>query len=468
MPKLGGYLFVFDEYNRSERLRQLIERYHKFSDAVSAEDWGSLREALCLLSFDGETLGYIAVVRGGGQGYSFKTGIEFSHVTEMEPVPVSQVEGLLGVHFRHHFVRMSQGLGRPVPEKTWNDIIRVVRELRPQVAGAMDTLVALLERRPETFSGHAYEVMSQEKDAVATALSLFGNSRRQEVLNWSSAPGTIPESFLAGLMADAPTEDDIIHHDAGVFGPLWNALKRDVRGAAIFERGEQSLWVFNANRKGLEHVLGVDLLYFHQAFSSYVLIQYKRMEKETESGEPLFRLTDNTSYSDELARMRAFRDQCPDNGDGGSIDAYRLNSEALFFKLCWHAEFEPFSRRLLPGYYVPLGLWDLYDGSDIIKGPQDGKRITLSTLKRYLSNTSFIQLVEDGWIGSRGDVTAAIDLLVGRVERDVDVVVAVSSPQNPLLYRQSLDYGGGSDFGDELDDALGGGTSLGSDEEPMW
>lgn len=457
MSKIGGFIFIFDEYKRRSEILEHLRRSKTFTDAVSVKDWGTIREAICLLSFDGDTFSHLAVAKGGRKFVTFKRVVEFSHIIELRQLSIADVEERLPKSLQHHFVRMSQGMGQPVPLPTWRNVMKTVKGLRPELAEVIARLEALVERGPESFTGNAYEILAQEKDAVATALSLFGNTRRTELVEWSPpTDDALPQSFLAGLMAEKPTEDDIIGHDAGVFGPLWTAVKKDVCGIAVFERGNDTLWVFNANRKKLEHSLGVDLLYFHQTFSSYALVQYKRMEKENEDGEPVFRITENTSYTDEIKRMRTCRDNHPDQGPGGSIDAYRLSPEAFFFRLCWSAEFEPFSRKLLPGYYVPLGLWDIYEASDSILGPKNGKRLTLSNMKRYLWNTDFVRLVENGWLGSRGDMTHAVDVLVGRVEVGVDVVVAVGQAGNPFQHRRlsryDFDWEDDEDFDEPTDD----------------
>jgi hypothetical protein len=45
-----------------------------------------------------------------------------------------------------------------------------------------------------------------------------------------------------------------------------------------FQQGPRKLTVINVNRSGVEHALGVDLVYYNHEFDSYVLVQYKRMK----------------------------------------------------------------------------------------------------------------------------------------------------------------------------------------------
>jgi hypothetical protein len=46
------------------------------------------------------------------------------------------------------------------------------------------------------------------------------------------------------------------------------------------------------------------------------------------------------------------------------------------------------------------------------RGPRGGVGLTYDNTSRHLSNTMFIELVRDGWIGSRGAATKQLQSLV--------------------------------------------------------
>lgn len=58
---------------------------------------------------------------------------------------------------------------------------------------------------------------------------------------------------------------------------------------------------------------------------------------------------------------------------------------------------------------------------ECVNGPRGGVRIGYDNVDRYFNNTSFTDLVRDGWVGSRG--------------------VAVATAQIATLVRRSLDTG---------------------------
>ncbi|MDQ2848497.1 MAG: hypothetical protein M3Y77_19620 [Actinomycetota bacterium] len=45
-------------------------------------------------------------------------------------------------------------------------------------------------------------------------------------------------------------------------------------------------------------------------------------------------------------------------------------------------------------------------------GPRGGKQLTYDNVPRHITNTMFIDLVKDGWIGSRGAATGQIEELI--------------------------------------------------------
>ena len=71
---------------------------------------------------------------------------------------------------------------------------------------------------------------------------------------------------------------------------------------------------------------------------------------------------------------------------------YRLNPEMFLFKLCPSEIFEPTSKEMIQGIYIPLEYWNLLMASPETDGKQGGKIITYSNgksnVKRYFNNTS--------------------------------------------------------------------------------
>ena len=135
-------------------------------------------------------------------------------------------------------------------------------------------------------------------------------------------------------------EDAAIEHDAR-WMPGWKLADSDLTGRATFTRREEQLDVFTANKRPLEELFGVDLIYLNKACGALVMVQYKILEPEGRARRPVvdelfgddevdeqeWTVRINDQFTDELSRMRRCdRDLAP-NGP------YRLNSGAFFFKL---------------------------------------------------------------------------------------------------------------------------------------
>jgi hypothetical protein len=64
----------------------------------------------------------------------------------------------------------------------------------------------------------------------------------------------------------------------------------------------------------------------------------------------------------------------------------------------------------------------------VAKGTRGGAAYGYSTLPRHLNNTLFVQLVQDGWIGSAGTVSDELRSFVeARVSDGRSVMLAIGS-----------------------------------------
>jgi hypothetical protein len=57
---------------------------------------------------------------------------------------------------------------------------------------------------------------------------------------------------------------------------------------------------------------------------------------------------------------------------------------------------------LSKGIYIALDYWDVLAVSPDVRGPRGGIVFGYDTVKRYLTNSLFIPLVQRAWIGSTG------------------------------------------------------------------
>jgi hypothetical protein len=287
-----------------------------------------------------------------------------------------------------------------VTPKTWQGLMEVVKRLRPGSKKELERLETLRQMRPEFFRRPGIETLAEERDAVNLALRM-SDFDKKEILKWTPPEEDDLPPFVQGLQSATLIEDQMIAHDAEVFGD-WGRLKRYQVGYAVFNKGQERLTVMNVNRHNVERTLGVDLFYYHYRYDAYVMVQYKRMMKEKEAGGAVYRLNDK-SYRHELERMQEFErilKRAEPRLPYGLRD-YRLHAGTSYFKLCPGEIFDLASTDMMKGMYLPLDYWEMLIRSPEILGPQGGERITYDNVDRYFNNTLFVELVQAGWIGSR-------------------------------------------------------------------
>ena len=88
---------------------------------------------------------------------------------------------------------------------------------------------------------------------------------------------------------------------------------------------------------------------------------------------------------------------------------YRLDPSCCYLKLCWPTTREFHAGDIVQGMYFPLAYWDLLVRSPVARGKQGGIRVRGNTVGRRLNRSAFVGLVQDGWIGSRGVTTDALE-----------------------------------------------------------
>jgi hypothetical protein len=396
MTDYSGFLIKFDEPKRAHLLRDRIEGDFVFSESLSAPDWETKAVEVCLLCFEGAEIDYAALAVRRGKSATAKYRVEFSNFVEFEPpLRPEEVEQVLGEQYSQYLINSTSGAGGRVPPKTWLKLVDAIRNLRRDKTNEFNRLIDLRLEQSQTQSGFGFEVMAQEKDATGLALE-FSEFDRRTILPKNYRKADKPAPFLEGLEHVDVLEDSMIFHDMRVFGD-WKEVVGAPAGAATFEKNEERVTIVNANRTSLEKTLGVDLIYYHDRFKSYVMVQYKRMEK---AGQDWVYRPDE-QLDEEMKRMRGF--QAGNSSPVGNLQTidYRLHPGMFYLKLCQERVFAPYSPDLIKGMYLPIEYFDVLKTSTEMRGRDNGLRIAWNETTRYMNNTLFIDLVRDGWIGAR-------------------------------------------------------------------
>jgi hypothetical protein len=389
-------------------LAEIVSEAHEFTTVGVGQ--GIPKLTLGVISF-GEGLAAVGLVEKGAAVATRRRRFKVTQTEAIEPpLQIDELIAEMSPRLQRH---VHFGL---VAERTSEEACAALGRLRPELAPH----IARLRRRiaEPTFRRPGYETAALEKDAIGLALGFQGIDR-DALRDWE--PEDQPEHFLRGLSQATLREDQILNHDLGVFDD-WDVVAESAVGAVHFEKAGVGVTVVNVNRTPVEEVLGVDLLYFHEVYRSFVLVQYKRFEDDGEEGMgPVYRPDEN--LEGELELMRKIAPTLPNPVDELS---YRLGPGVCFLKLCKSVRFDPYSRDLIAGMYLPLEYFDACEPT--ARGPRGGRAYSYSTLRRHLNNSQFIELVQDGWIGSNGTLSEELQSLVGSlIEGGRSVLLASGS-----------------------------------------
>jgi hypothetical protein len=280
--------------------------------------------------------------------------------------------------------------------------------------GAMRVVAESLSA-PKRFKGAA----ALQEDAVRTALGAFGFTSSDQLRSLELVAGCETALARVGIV-----EDSVIEHDARYI-PGYDLVKSDLTGRAVFERGEERLEVFTANRRPLEHCFGVDLIYLNASKQNIVMLQYKMLE-------PLRRGADDVDWiyrpdaklDDEIRRMQTFA-----TGHQPMAHEYRLNPAVFYLK------FVKRDGSISNGAIItPLDHFEKLRKDPACQGPKKGLRMSYKSLAgRYLRQDAFLDLVRSGYIGAHAETTAQLQVLVEAVlNGGRSVVAAIQQPRSKV------------------------------------
>ena len=427
MRQTEGLLVFFDEEQRNELLKAGQDAgIESFTDALTIPDLAIRTSRVAALSFSETTLDFLSLVTKGKQVVTSKSRVEFSELLDIGEISFNEINFRLKENLHQYFVRSSSGRGKRIPQKTWEQLINIIKILRPQLAGDIDRLETLGLYSGFHLTGDDADYLLQQREALGTALDIFSGSsklRSQVLRGWAPPTDSITNinekdrngnlvtttnqsrNFLAGLPSRFIQEESALQHDLSNWP---SAIAKMEAGYCQFSLGDRRLDVIYANRNQLESKLGVDLIYYNENFSSFVLVQYKLMRKEDDK----FVFRPDSQLDDELQRIDKFMENYPPDSSFSDHTGYRLNSDGFFIKLVPNQGLRPASGDLIAGMYLTREYVQFITGPHATTGPRKGRVITFDSAPRYLPNTDFAKLVEYGFIGTRGSQSKVLEDLI--------------------------------------------------------
>jgi hypothetical protein len=250
---------------------------------------------------------------------------------------------------------------------------------------------------PKRFTGNT----ALQEDAVQTSLATFGLAANDQAFTLELVEGK--DTALGRVKI---IEDSVVEHDARSV-PGYTLIQSDVTGRALFKKGNEELEVFTANRRDLEHCLGVDLIYINLTKQNIVMLQYKMLEPNGKIDEQTDWVYRPDSQLDvEITRMEKFSSV---NRPGPK--EYRLNSEIFYLKFVKRD-----AKLANGGIIIPLDHFQMLRTEPEFKGPRNGLRFSYSTLNgRYLRQTPFIEMIRCGYIGAHAEITNKLAILIDEI-----------------------------------------------------
>jgi hypothetical protein len=369
--------------------------------ARDSRKWKSRQLTLVVTEHEtGREITYIGLADRGSWHGTHQEDLVVTDLTRLEgAVKIGEISAALPGYARKHL-----GSERAIPRKAGDVILSVLFALRPQLREVVERL--LQPEPPIEVRGPVGRLARQARDAFGLAMQMTGLSR--DPLNRWEQPESLEQqngSFVRGLPEGRAPESDLIRHDTERFLD-WLGVDLPQLAWRKYVKGEQQLYIADVDGEREEIALGVDLIYYQETRASLTLVQYKAMERD---GDDWYYYPSSDSHiSGQLDRMRAVDKKCLQSALPG--DDYRLSATPCWIKLCRSENVIPRTDELIRGMYLTRAYFERLkdDPETPCRGERGAVRFSYGTVPRYLDNTTFAQLVADGWIGSSGTGTGLI------------------------------------------------------------
>lgn len=361
--------------------------------------------------------GKITHIAHGKKGMSAGTGLVCLKLEDLEPLAraIDFNELSLGVpkRLQSHLTRILNA-GGILPPKTLGAFVDRISELDASVSGRLARHSARREQALRRLKPRERQNLAFQKETLGIALEISGLSK-DELLAWQPSDGS-QQSFLDGLPGAQVREDAMLLSDFSTmpgFEPIGQVTHYGSKVFSSLQDPSIRLTVIMANRLPLEQQTGADLIYFNETFHSFIMVQYKAMNKRGDQVE--FRWQADDQFSDEIGRMDALLAELRKFQSGSDPDGYRFSDNPFFLKFCPRVVFNPDDKGLFKGIYLPLDLWKCADSAGQFRGPRGGKVLTYQNVGRRINNTEFVSLVSGSWVGTSIEQSAFLRSVIRSV-----------------------------------------------------
>ncbi|MBF2755006.1 MAG: hypothetical protein ISN29_07080 [Gammaproteobacteria bacterium AqS3] len=319
----------------------------------------------------------------------------------------------------------------------FQEIIEAIVRLRPELKDHIELLCTDPKIWLEKFTLKEKESLALQKETVSTSLQVSG-IEHDEYSDWQPKDLISETScYLDGLGQTRMREDSMIHADMSLV-PGFDEVQ-NLRGSTsrVFHNRATKLTVTMANRLPLEEQTGADLIYYNETYHSFVMVQYKAMEKDKKGNEK-FRFPEK-QFEKEIMRMQELHNlisEPPLINKNSDKNNFRLNYNPFFFKFCPRDQLDPLDAKLVRGIYLPIEYWKYLENDPDHLGPRKGRSLTYENVGRYFSNTDFIILVSKAWVGTSREQSEQLKRWIQKIIKTGDsITFSVQQKNDEVLLK---------------------------------
>lgn len=437
---------------RRKTLEVAMRELGRFAEAVNDFEHSRNLPLICFMSFLEDRITHIG---RGRRGVIAATGKRRLNVWDVTALPNSIPHAEIIAELPNRFRSVAQKRfidGGLLPPATFSAFVETLLRLVPASRLLLARFSEQHRRLMAGLSAKTKDALAYQKEALVTALGIakFDRTPLQE---WSLPSEGPPTSFLEGLPSIRLREDPMVIHDLNnVLG--YELIKTLPHNAAIFDGVDSHLTVILANRLPLEEQFGTDLIYYNEKFKSFVMVQYKAMEKEED--ETIFRLPAK-NLPEEIARMDAVLAELRKCAPNDHRHGFRFSENPFFLKLCPRIVLNPDNIGMVSGMYLPLDYWRFLEIAEDMKGSRGGRQVTFQNVGRWMDNSSFIELVGRAWVGTTPSQSMLLEEVIKAVlEGGKAVILAIKVNNPPETKVSNIDIEQQEDitWGDDFDDLI--------------
>lgn len=297
----------------------------------------------------------------------------------------------------------------------WSGLIAYIKERLPHHTQAIDYLIDLYKKPNIIPSDNARTiVLNEQRDALGLALDIADFDRKDILKSINTNDYETANDIFDLLEKNIPIhERSLLEHDSSIFQKLLINDFPTAKTQLFKNKAGETVRVYITDNTQYEEILGIDLLIYNRAYNSYLLIQYKRMVEDLEDGWK-YSISPSCNLIDQLHKMREIQSIIESNARSFTeLNDLRLNYEPFYIKFCEQIRPDARSDSLIRGITLNLIHLEYFLTLDCAKGKKEGKFIGYKNCSHYLSNTQFIDLAKNGWIGGDNNTAELIkDLLL--------------------------------------------------------